>query len=38
MTDTLVFAIGSFVTTLCVLTVALLAWAALRGEDDGQKT
>jgi hypothetical protein len=33
MMDPLIFAIGCFVSTLCLLTVAILAWAALKGED-----
>jgi len=35
MTDLLIFGIGSLVTTLCVLTIGLLAWAALDGESNG---
>lgn len=35
--DPLILAIGSFVSTLCLLTVAILAWAALKGEDDSPK-
>ena len=35
--DPLIFAVGTFASTLCLLSIVLLGWAALKGEDDHQK-